>query len=100
VSTLAARKLGVSLLLNKGLIRISLPVPATADFQITDIQAHTAARRRLRRNLRCIAVRCPLRHSLLDDGMWDGRESPKGRSLEANLLQQAIDATSGMRRVL
>src|SRR3954466_11998205 len=36
VSTVAARKSAYSLLLNKGLIRVSMPVPATADFQITD----------------------------------------------------------------
>src|SRR3954471_2812902 len=38
VSTLSARKSAYSLLLKKGLIRVSMSVPATADFQITDVE--------------------------------------------------------------
>ena len=37
VSTVAARTSAYSLLLSKGLIRMSLPVPANADFTITSI---------------------------------------------------------------
>src|SRR4051812_13949895 len=96
VSTLAARKLAYSLLLNKGLIRISLPVPATADFQITDIQdPYTCAQTT---STQPAMYRRPLPSTnipYLTTVMWDGRESPKGRSLDANLTQQAIDATSG-----
>ena len=96
VSTVAARKGAYSLLLNKGLIRISLPVPATADFEITDIQdpyscaqTTTSQPAMYRRPLPSTNI------PFLTTVMWDGRESPKGRSLEANLTQQAIDATSG-----
>src|SRR4051812_35830489 len=96
VSTLAARKLAYSLLLNKGLIRISLPVPATADFQITDIQdPYTCAQTT---STKPAMYRRPLPSTnlpFLTTVMWDGRESPKGRSLQANLMQQAIDATAG-----
>ena len=96
VSTLGARKIAYSLLLNKGLIRISLPVPATADFQITDIQdpyncAQTTSTQPAMYRRPLPSTNIPF----LTTVMWDGRESPKGRSLEANLLQQAIDATSG-----
>src|SRR5437868_3907365 len=38
VSTAWTRVRAYSLLLKKGLIRISLPVPATADFQITNVK--------------------------------------------------------------
>jgi len=96
VSTLAARKVAYSLLLDKGLIRVSMSVPAAADFQITDIQdpyrcAQTTSSQPAlyRRPLPSTNI------TFLTTVMWDGRESPKGRSLEANLTQQAMDATSG-----
>jgi cytochrome c peroxidase len=96
VSTLAARKLAYSLLLDKGLIRISLPVPATADFQITDVQDPYSCPQTT--PTQPAVYRRPLPSTnipFLTTVMWDGRESPKGRSLEANLMQQAMDATSG-----
>jgi cytochrome c peroxidase len=96
VSTLDARRAAYSQLLQKGLIRISLPVPANADFQITNIadpydcQETTAEQPAMyRRPLP--ATNLPF----LTTVMWDGRESPKGQSLTANLTQQAIDATLG-----
>src|SRR3954464_6661719 len=96
VSTLAARRVAYSLLLDKGLIRVSMSVPAAADFQITDIQdpyrcAQTTSSQPAlyRRPLPSTNI------AFLTTVMWDGRESPKGRSLEANLTQQAMDATSG-----
>jgi len=96
VSTTEARLSAYSLLLKKGLIRISLPVPAGADFQITDIedpyhcpQTTTTQPAMYRRPLP--ATNLPF----LTTVMWDGRESPKGQSLTADLTQQAIDATTG-----
>ncbi len=96
VSTVRARRSAYGLLMSKGLIRISLPVPAGADFQITDIQdpnqcpQTTAAQPAMyRRPLP--ATNLPF----LTTVMWDGRESPKGQSLTADLTQQAIDATTG-----
>lgn len=96
VSTVSARKTAYSLLLNKGLIRISLSVPATADFQITDIQdpyscAQTTPSQPAMYRRPLPSTNIPF----LTTVMWDGRESPKGHSLQANLTQQAIDATSG-----
>ena len=96
VSTMRARRSAYSLLLAKGLIRISLPVPTGADFQITEIedpyhcpQTTTTQPAMYRRPLP--ATNLPF----LTTVMWDGRESPKGQSLTADLTQQAIDATTG-----
>jgi len=96
VSTAEARAEAYSLLLNKGLIRISIAVPANADFQITNIfdpyQCNETT------NTQPAMYRRPLPATnlpFLTTVMWDGRESPKGRSLNANLTQQATDATTG-----
>lgn len=100
VSTLQAKQAAYSLLLNKGLIRVSFPVPATAAFAITQIQdpyacpETTAAQPALYRR--------PLPAANLDflsAVMWDGRETQKNSTgtfdLNASLTQQAIDATLG-----
>jgi cytochrome c peroxidase len=95
VSTVAARRNAYSLLLSKGLIRVSMATPS-GDFQITDIQdpyscpQTTAASPALYRR--------PLPSTnlpFLTTVMWDGRESQPGHSLDANLTQQAMDATAG-----
>ncbi|HYK50399.1 MAG TPA: hypothetical protein VEU94_11795 [Terriglobales bacterium] len=96
LSTIHARRSAYSLLLKKGLIRISLPVPATADFQITEIEdpyhcPQTTATQPAVYRRPLPATNLPF----LTTVMWDGRESPKGQSLTANLTQQAIDATTG-----
>ena len=96
VSTLQARREAYSLLLNKGLIRVSLPVPPGADFQIIDIQdpqhcpQTTPATPALYRR--------PLPSTnlpFLTTVMWDGRESVPGATLQENLARQAFDATLG-----
>lgn len=95
VSTVAARRNAYSLLLNKGLIRIAISMP-TADFQITDIQDPYNCPQTTSTNP--AMYRRPLPSTNLrfqTTVMWDGRESPPGRSLEANLMQQAMDATAG-----
>ena len=96
VSTVAARRTAYSQLLNKGLIRISIGVPASADFQITQIndpyncpQTTAAQPAMYRRPLPSTNL------PFLTTVMWDGRESPKGQSLTADLTQQGIDATLG-----
>ncbi len=96
LSTFQARRSAYSLLLKKGLIRISLPVPANADFQITKIEdpyhcPQTTATQPAVYRRPLPATNLPF----LTTVMWDGRESPKGQSLTANLTQQAIDATTG-----
>jgi cytochrome c peroxidase len=96
VSTFRARKAAYSLLLKKGLIRVSLPVPSGADFTIQNIQdpyncpETTPSQPALYRR--------PLPSTNLDflaTVMWDGRETVKGQALTADLAQQAIDATLG-----
>jgi cytochrome c peroxidase len=102
VSTLQARQSAYSLLLNKGLIRISLPVPAKAEFAITDIrdpydcpETTTTQPAMYRRPLP--ATNLPF----LSAVMWDGRETVFGSvlgksiNLTQSLSNQATDATFG-----
>jgi cytochrome c peroxidase len=94
VSSEAARRSAYSLLLAKGLIRVELPVPDNAEFTVTDIddpyECSNASRLSLyRRPLPSTNVR------FLSAVMWDGRESRPGRSIEDDLIQQALDATMG-----
>lgn len=102
VSTLQARQAAYSLLLNKGLIRISLPVPSNAGFRITQIQdpygcPQTTA-------TQPAMYRRPLPATNLDflsAVMWDGRETVFGAvpgksiNLAQSLTNQAFDATMG-----
>jgi hypothetical protein len=97
VSTLDARRSAYSLLLNKGLIRVSMSVPANADFQIIAIddpyhcpQTTATDPALYRRPLPSTNL------TFLTTVMWDGRESGNpANTLEQNLAQQAIDATMG-----
>jgi cytochrome c peroxidase len=86
VSTVQARSTSYSLLLNKGLIRMSLPVPSNADFSIISIddpyscpETTTSQPALYRRPLPSTNLR------FLNGIMWDGREP--------NLRSQAKDAT-------
>jgi cytochrome c peroxidase len=86
VSTVAARSSAYSLLLSKGLIRMSLPVPANADFSIVSIndpyscpETTTSRPALYRRPLPSTNLR------FLNGIMWDGREP--------NLKSQASNAT-------
>jgi cytochrome c peroxidase len=96
VSTEAERASSYRLLLSKGLIRISLPVPANAEFTIVDIddpyncaETTTTTPAFYRRPLPSTNL------GFLSTVMWDGRESGGGKSMEASLASQAIDATTG-----
>jgi hypothetical protein len=97
VSTVDARRSAYSMLLTKGLIRVSMSVPANADFQITAIDdpyhcPETTA-------FDPALYRRPLPSTnltFLTTVMWDGRESGNpNNTLQQNLAQQAIDATMG-----
>jgi len=86
VSSLKARYIAYSLLLNKGLIRMSLPVPVNADFSIVSIndpyscpETTTTRPALYRRPLPSTNLR------FLNGIMWDGREP--------NLKSQANNAT-------
>jgi cytochrome c peroxidase len=101
VSTFQARQSAYSLLLNKGLIRISLTVPSSAQFAITGIQdpyscpQTTASQPAFYRR--------PLPATNLDflsAVMWDGRETVRDPTtgyinLTQSLNNQATDATLG-----
>ena len=96
-STKRARKKNYSMLLTKGLIRVELPVPATAEFTVrdtdnpygcTDTQNISVYRRIL-----------PITNtSFLSTVMWDGRETLKDANgkfipVRDDLTHQAITAT-------
>src|ERR1041384_1188268 len=94
VSTLAKRRQAYSMLLNKGLIRTFLPIPATAEFELVavDDPYHHATAGELslfRRPLPTTNVR------FLATIMWDGRENLSGQSIHGDLLDQANSATVG-----
>jgi cytochrome c peroxidase len=96
VSTLNARRGSYSMLLNKGLIRVSIGVPATAEFAVTGIDdPHNCAETT---PAGLALFRRPLPSTnlpFLTTVMWDGRESFKGQTLNFNLSDQAVGATLG-----
>ena len=74
VSTVEARRKAYSMLLNKGLIRIGLPIPAGAEFELVAVDdpygfASAAELSLFRRPLPATNLR------FLTGVMWDGRES-------------------------
>jgi cytochrome c peroxidase len=94
VSTTEARRQAYSLLMDKGLIRISRPIPDSADFTLVSVDdpynCATATDLSLyRRPLPSTNLR------FLTTVMWDGRESHAGNTLVQNLTTQAVDATLG-----
>jgi hypothetical protein len=94
VSTLAAKRAAYSMLLNKGLIRVGLPIPANAEFalQAVDDPYRFASANELslfRRPLPSTNLK------FLSTVMWDGRESAFGTTLDEILLHQANSATVG-----
>ena len=100
VSTVAARRQAYSLLLSKGLIRVSRPIPPNAEFTLVSVDdpynCATAGDMSLyRRPLPATNL------TFLSAVMWDGRESRvAGRTIVGDLGQQAIDATTGHAQAL
>ncbi len=96
VTTLSARRGSYSMLLNKGLIRVSIGVPANAEFAVTGIDdPHNCAETT---PAGLALFRRPLPSTnlpFLTTVMWDGRESFKGQTLNFNLSDQAVAATLG-----
>jgi cytochrome c peroxidase len=105
-STLQGRRAAYSLLINKGLIRIALPVPANAEFEVVGVvnpygcnEVDTLSQ--YRRPLPATNLR------FLSTVMWDGRESSPQTGtqkitfpanpgdLMSDLAHQALDATNG-----
>ncbi|HST26872.1 MAG TPA: hypothetical protein VLK26_00720 [Rudaea sp.] len=105
VSTLAARRKAYTLLLDRGLIRVGLPIPANAEFSLTavDDPFHYASAAELS------LFRRPLPSTnlgFLTTVMWDGRETAApfkppmdagvdSADLDASLASQAKDAVLG-----
>ncbi len=94
VSTVDARRQAYSMLLTKGLIRVSMPVPANAAFTLESIDdpyncATPGALALFRRPLPSTNLR------FLSTVMWDGRETAAGQSIVNDLASQANDATLG-----
>ena len=94
VSTLAAQRAAYSLLTNKGLIRVGLPMQPTMEFQILDVNDPYGCDNNpvtgltgSKSGILSFYRRPPPSTNLgfLSTIMWDGREP--------NLLQQSIDAT-------
>ena len=75
VGTLAERREAYSLLLNKGLIRVSMPIPDNAEFRLADVddpyhRANAGEINMYRRPLPSANI------NFVSAVMWDGRESP------------------------
>lgn len=89
VSTRAERDAAYALLLSKGLIRVGLPVPADAEFELSAVQdpygfATAAELSLFRRPLPTtnLAFQTAL--------MWDGRETPRDPSASATLCIRGV----------
>jgi len=91
IATPAEHQSASSLLLNKGLIRIALAPPVNAQFTVTAVSnpygcGSTATLSLYRR------IPSTTNLAFLSTVMWDGRESPVGRSIDADLIAQATHA--------
>ena len=96
VHTVNARRDAYSMLLGKGLIRVSRGVPANAEFSVAAIddphncpETTPAGLALFRRPLPASNLR------FLTTVMWDGRESFPGQTLQFDLTDQAAGATTG-----
>jgi hypothetical protein len=98
VSTVEKRRQAYSMLLNKGVIRIGLPIPAGAEFELTHVEdpygfASAGELSLFRRPLPGTNVR------FVSAVMWDGRETffpiQNAETLKADLRRQAVAATLG-----
>jgi hypothetical protein len=94
VSTLEARRQAYSMLLNKGLIRVSMPIPATGDFDLVSVDdpyghSSPADVSEFRRPLPSTNLK------FLSAVMWDGRETFAGQTIHFDLSDQANGATQG-----
>lgn len=95
VSSFSKAKDAYSLLLNKGLIRVELPIPINAEFAVlsTDDPYGCTSTPGTLSLYRRVLPATNLR--FLSTVMWDGRENAAGQSVLEDLAQQAIDATMG-----
>lgn len=106
VSTAAARQNAYSMLLDRGVIRVGLPIPENAEFELTAVDdpyghASAADLSLFRRPLPTTNLRLspPDKQTggipVLTAVMWDGRETLPGHDIIFDLLDQANGATLG-----
>jgi hypothetical protein len=106
VSTADARQAAYSMLLTKGLIRVGMPIPANAEFELVAVDdpyqhASAADLSLFRRPLPSTNLRLspPDKKTtgipVLTGVMWDGRETFPGHDIIFDLLDQANGATLG-----
>jgi hypothetical protein len=101
VSTVAARRIAYSMLLTKGLIRVGLPIPATAEFVLLAVRDPYGYAGHNTNGDELSLFRRPLPSTnlaFLSTVMWDGRETlDKGTAaaIHFDLAHQANDATQG-----
>jgi cytochrome c peroxidase len=94
VSTTAARQQAYALLLSRAVIRVGLPIPPGAEFELVDADDPYGFATAKELSL----FRRPLPSTnlaFLTAVMWDGRESQIGRTVHEDLMLQANDATVG-----
>ena len=94
VSTKAKRRQAYSMLLNRGLIRVGLPVPANAEFDLiaVDDPYHFASAAELSLFRRPL----PTTNLKFDSTvMWDGRQVVPGQTVPQEFTTQASDAVVG-----
>ncbi len=95
ISTVHKRRAAFSLLLTKGLIRVSLRVPAAAEFEIVDVEdpyrcgGPLSTPSLYRRPMPTANLR------FLSAVMWDGRATVPARGIKEDLAAQALDAIVG-----
>lgn len=94
VSTFQKRKKAYSMLLTRGLIRVSMAVPAGAEFELAavdDPYHHSTAAdlSMYRRPLPTTNLK------FLTTVMWDGRETVPGQTIHFDLSNQSNSATTG-----
>jgi cytochrome c peroxidase len=84
------------MLLTKGLIRISLAVPANAEFEVTHVRDPHNCPETTTQQLAMFRRPLPSTNlGFLATVMWDGRENAKGQTILQDLAQQSKDATTG-----
>ncbi len=94
VTTVDSRRSAYSMLLNKGLIRVGIGIPAGAEFTLEACDdpygyAGSSELSLFRRPLPSTNL------AFLSGVMWDGRETFAGKSMAFNLMDQANAATVG-----
>jgi hypothetical protein len=94
VSTVAKRRQAYSMLLDHGVVRVGLAIPATAEFELVavDDPYHFASAAELSLFRRPL----PTTNLKFDSTvMWDGREVVPGATVASELVTQASDAVVG-----